>query len=567
MDLQENIEKLIREEKLHDALSLCESVIKGGTSSQTIKLQYVRILHELYRYKEAFELIGTLEKSEESLITEAAIIVDWVSDYQYGNYEAPPFNIDDSIKKAIHLCDNLMESDYKLDAMYFKANALSAISQRTAARLLFHEVIDHSPISGHLLARTIINLGNGYLEEGRFVEAIEIYEKAIRLKPDFSMGWSGLGSGLNHAFHQTARIETCLLYMALFCFQRADDLVDPMKIRYAAAVKKGLSYVMGGFSEIPSKEVVSKWNPIKMKLTSSDNRVAFEKFFYEFAAENSLFLNLCLGCTKDDSYLHDKFLVGGITSEIKDCRTPYNLFSYLSEIRRDYFVARYLLVKAQYEGDVEICFLNSIYNEIDLLDYSSVRLNNELLKICLQKTVGIFDKIAFFLNEYEGLNLPHHTVWFSIKRGRDDIFKHIGKKYSVLTKPELKNLCALKSISDDLKHPYFETCKILRDAITHKYLKVHMDILSTIEQLVYPSNCQRIIKSVREPHHDLINPKNYHITEADLIDICLRTLKMCRAAILYLSGHVKFTELNKKTKNPDKIIPSLYLNNIHKPKY
>jgi hypothetical protein len=224
------------------------------------------------------------------------------------------------------------------------------------------------------------------------------------------------------------------------------------------------------------------------------------------------------------------------------------------------------LVKAQYEGDLELEFLNSIYDEIDLLDYSSGNLNNELLKICLQKSVGIFDKIAFFLNEYEGRNIPHHKVWFSSKTRKDDIFKYMGEKYADLAAPALKNLSALKSISDDLKHPYFEVCKSLRDSITHKYLKVHLDIISSIEQLLYPGNCQRIIKSVREPHDDLINPKNYHIIDADLMDICLRTLKMARAAILYLSGHVQCTELNKKIKNPDKIIPSLHFDNVHKPK-
>ena len=451
--------------------------------------------------------------------------------------------------------------------MYYKANALSVISEKTASKLLLHQVIDSCPSDLYLLARTIINLGNSYIEEGRFVEAIELYEKAIRQMPDFSMGWSGLGTGLSHAFYYTGRQEDCLLYMSLFCFYRAEEVVDMQKIRYVNAVKKGIENVLAYFKEIPEKESLAEWNPIIEKRKGTNETNTFKEFFCNFTSDNILFLNLCLGCRKDDRYLRDKFLVGGMISKIEDCRTLYNLFSYLSEIRRDYFIARYLLVKAQYEGDIELRFLNSIYDEIDLLDYTSGNLNNDLLKICLQKSVGIFDKIAFFLNEYESLNMPHHKVWFSSKGKKDDIFRHIVKKYTSLAIPELKSLYALKSISDDLKHPYFETCKILRDSITHKYLKVHMDIISSTEQLLYPGSCKRIIKSLQEPHDDLVNPKNYHIIDADLMDVCLRTLRIARAAILYLSGHVQCTELSKKMSNPDKIIPSLFFNNIHKPKY
>lgn len=567
MSIEQQIEKLIGKERYAEALSLCETVNDTYQKLHVIRVQHARVLHELYRYEEAFAVIKTLKPSEESLITEAAIIIDWVTDFSYKNCEVPPYEIPVFINKAINICDRLIEGStpYKLDAMYYKANALSAISENTASRLLLHKVIDSYPSDLYLLARTTINLGNSYIKEGRFVEAIELYERAIRQMPDFSMGWSGLGTGLSHAFYYTGRRETCLLYMSLFCAYQAEEFVDMRKIRYVNAVKKGLEYVLACFKEKPEKESLAEWNPILEKRKSTSESNNFEEFFYNFTLDNTLFLNLCLGCRKDDSYLHDKFTVDGITIKIEDCRTPYNLFSYLSEIRKDYYVARYLLVKAQHKDNSELGFLNSIHDEIDLLDYTSEDISKELLKICLQKSVGIFDKIAFFLNEYEGLDIPHHTVWFSIK-GRNDIFKYIEKKYSALAVPELKNLTALKSISDDIKHPYFEICKILRDSITHKYLKVHMDIISSTEQLLYPGSCERIIKSVQEPHDDLVNPINYHIIDTNLMDICLRTLKIARAAIIYLSGHVLCTEVNRKMNNLDKIIPSLFFNNIRKPK-
>lgn len=570
MSIEKQIERFIGEERYEEALSLCETAKANNEITYSIEVQHARILHELYRYQEAFAVVKTLNPSEESLITEAAIIIDWVSDFRYGNYEAPPCKFDEFAKRAIVTCERLIDESklYRIAAMYYKANALSAISQITESRLLFHQVIDSTQTDQHLLARAIINLGNSYLQEGRFLEAIEIYERAIRQTPNFSMGWSGLGSGLSHAFYQTARQEVCLLYMALFCFGRAEELVDPQKVRYVNAAQKGREHILSGFKEKPKKEDIAEWNPLQEKQTASCKSVSFKDLFFKFSLENSLFLNLCLGCRKDHSYYHDTLSIGGITSKIEDCRTPYNLFSYISEIRRDYFVSRWLYIKSQYKDDKEINFLNSVYEEVDLLDYSSGDLRQELLKISLQKSVGILDKIAFFLNEYECLNVPHRNVWFSTKKGRKtDIFEHLEKKHVSLDTNNLRNLRALRSLSTDLKHPYFEKCKTLRDSITHKYLKVHLDLVSSIERLYYPGNCEKIIHSTQEAHDDKINPKDYHITETELNDICLRTLKMSRAAIFYLTGHVRCGELDKRMNKPDKIVPSLYFDNILKPKH
>ncbi|TAL27923.1 MAG: tetratricopeptide repeat protein, partial [Nitrospirae bacterium] len=312
MSIEQQIEKLIGEERYEEALSLCETVNDTYQKSHVIRVQNARALHELYRYEEALEIIKTLDPSEESLITEAAIIIDWVSDFYYKNCDAPPYEIPVFINKAINICDRLIAGNtpYKLDAMYYKANALSAISEKTAYRLLLHEVIDSSPSDiHHLLARTTINLGNSYIEEGRYVEAIELYEKAVRRMPDFSMGWSGFGTGLSHAFYYSGREESCLLHMALFCFYRAEELVDRRKIRYAKAAENGLKYVLGGYKEKPKKEDITEWNPIaeKGKCATKEN-AAFEEFFYSIALNETLFLNLCLGCRKDDSYLLDKFL-------------------------------------------------------------------------------------------------------------------------------------------------------------------------------------------------------------------------------------------------------------------
>jgi len=90
MIIEKHIEKLIEEERYEEALSLCETTNTNNESTYTIKVQHARILHELYRYKEALAILKSFEPSEEALITKAAIIIDWASDHYYGNCEAPP---------------------------------------------------------------------------------------------------------------------------------------------------------------------------------------------------------------------------------------------------------------------------------------------------------------------------------------------------------------------------------------------------------------------------------------------------------------------------------------------
>ena len=121
MHIEKKIEKLIVKEKYEEALHLCETANTKKQSSPTIRLQHARILHKLYRYKEAFDIIRTLDQSGDTLITEAAIIIDWCSDFLYKNYESPPYELEEFIKKAINICDKLIaENKHKLQAMYFK---------------------------------------------------------------------------------------------------------------------------------------------------------------------------------------------------------------------------------------------------------------------------------------------------------------------------------------------------------------------------------------------------------------------------------------------------------------
>ena len=181
MSYEKKVLKLMHDKNYSEALILCEELINNGQKSHSIKLLYADILHKLYRYREALNAIRSIDCSDEALIPEAAIIVDWCSDFIHKITEAPPCDTKEFIKTAMDICDKLInENKYKFDAMYTKGNALAAIGKITESRLLLHQVEENVPDEWGLLVETIINIGNSYQREGRFIEAIELYERAIK---------------------------------------------------------------------------------------------------------------------------------------------------------------------------------------------------------------------------------------------------------------------------------------------------------------------------------------------------------------------------------------------------
>ena len=249
--IEEQIQNLLQQKKYKKALSLCDGIMKEQRTPR-IAILKACTLKNLYRYQEAVTEIQTLEVTPDVLIEHAAILIDWCSDYQYGNCDALPCDTAKALNDAIAMCDELINMDrFKFDAIYCKASALSALGNNTESRLLLHGAIDNAPMDWQLWTEAIINLGNSYQQEGRFVESIENYIDAIKKKPNFSMGWSGLGHGLSHAFYHLHERQSCLPYMALFCFHRAVDVVDHQNIRYNEAINNGLNYVNRLFPRRP----------------------------------------------------------------------------------------------------------------------------------------------------------------------------------------------------------------------------------------------------------------------------------------------------------------------------
>src|SRR3972149_1142728 len=105
MSCEKQILKLMHDKNYSEALVLCEKLVNDSQRSNSIILLYADILHKLYRYREALNAIRLIDGSDEALISEAAIIVDWCSDFMYRNAEPPPCDTKKFLKTAMDICD------------------------------------------------------------------------------------------------------------------------------------------------------------------------------------------------------------------------------------------------------------------------------------------------------------------------------------------------------------------------------------------------------------------------------------------------------------------------------
>ncbi len=254
-------------------------------------------------------------------------------------------------------------------------------------------------------------------------------------------------------------------------------------------------------------------------------------FHHSVCLEHRLFLNYAKGTADRHFCQNDDFFPLHFTHKIKDIKTPYHFFSYLVEIKDSYVVARTLFIKAQI-ADTAFEFLKIPYED-RLNPFTDYRvgfdLNIETMKLSLTKSYSVFDKIAFLVHEYLDGSLAEWKI----------DFKSIFKTEKLHFKENNKYLFALNDIRLDLEE-FDSRINRIRNSIEHKYLVVHT--LFEPHQITFPLSADKPL--VKDPHgeHSRENPINFHTTDGELFDLTLKTLKLARSALLYLTFFISERE-------------------------
>jgi tetratricopeptide (TPR) repeat protein len=361
------------------------------------------------------------------------------------------------------------------------------------------------------------NLANTLFQIGRFVEALEYWDRALDLRPDFGMAMANKGYSLLHYAHLLHDEG----YATIFLLQSRETLRQALKLEIDPHVRP--------FFKDHLKSLNRVLYPYNGKRFLTPVRELSEKEDGEIAFRNWMLQNrLCLNPLNDlGSFMEAASDVSMMPSLEKNPENPSLLHDHFMLLKQEFTCARLLCfeaMKASPDHDHFSCSSPLSMPEKAVWDFS-----DEKLKITFRMAYSLFDKIAFFLKKHLHLPISEQRVNFRT------LWYPEGRKVNGLHPKLLQSanwpLRGLFWLSKDLfeHNPDFKEgleadarqLYALRNHIEHNFLMIQDDAL-------YASSGKSGLRVTDEA-------SVYVIGRSDFAGRTLRILKMVRAALIYLS--------------------------------
>jgi len=372
----------------------------------------------------------------------------------------------------------------------------------------------------------LTNLGNQFDTLGRFVDARACWSAALAIDPHFWMARGNRGRGL--MFYAAALYDSN--QRGLFALHAHRDLaeaaehVDAFPHLGDSTLRKLFADEAGQIAQrFDLRSINEQYRPDDWPLGND----SIEQTYRHWCLKNTLFLNPLNDvervpvAAKDILNLPDFALPAG---------EPPVVTGMYNELKQLFASARWLLWEGSHS--TELHFSDHGVQLFNTLDYPSYGLAVEKVKVAFRMSYSVFDKIAYFLNFYLGLNIPERQVSFrTIWKDNDG-----APLRDSVANSENWPLRGLYWLSKDLFEkssnntiePEARALAVLRNHLEHKYVKVH-------EQWAP-------IPGKDDPFYD---PLAYHILRSELERKTERLLQLVRSALVYLSLAMHRKELQR----------------------
>lgn len=489
-------------------------------------------------YKKFYQLLDAASKlADEANYSEALKIVNQMktlgSHYLFSYYVSGLLiNIGDALSdlRIIEEGKQLLESDFKriitiddlapsanynlANAYLFTANLeknnkLFLVGQNNLNSAKFHyrEAVNLEKNSQDL-AKIFVNLGNCLDKLGRVVEALECYDKALSIKPNFGMALGNKGKELLYYAELCGEHQARLILEAYSLLKLATLEVTPEAARHFSELMK---YIENKAQKLPLN------NPPKLPGYKIESKTKLEEYLINFCLKNGLYLNVCRFCQECNAAIGDTLTIKTMIVPAND-KSYLVLSSYLNEIKQDFVTARLLLILSRYPK-INLDFFDKRVTIIDTLDNTVNNVYIQLAKAAFTTFYNILDKLAFFINDYLQLGIKEEyinfsNIWYADK-SRDNIKQKIINSNNA-------SLNALFDIHKDLDYGMYNQLKKTRNALTHRFVKIQ------------------------------INPQLQNdriMSEEMLVKQTLELAQVVRNAIVYLLQFVHLEEIKKSPKN------------------
>ena len=379
----------------------------------------------------------------------------------------------------------------------------------------------------------VVNYSNLLYQTGRITKALELLK--IFHDTAFPMGKGNLGMKIYELskLHYDSGQQTILLYEA---YKRIrETLESPNEYTEREEVTPLLEEYSESIVSLLSSEYLEKTYTLKDFLKAFDNMSVEEQDYRQWIANHRLSLNLLNDVFEDAIVGYDPLHLPGIVGG-DDVMYMLGLFN---QIKQEYVSARFFA----YEGFTkrELHFSDKEVMLINTLDYPVYGLGIEKVKAAYRSVYSIFDKIAYFLNEYFELGIAkgqvgYYRVW-SPEKTANDVRKLIDiaeRNYPLFGMwwlfKDIRNVHV--SNSDKYVDPVMSRISKVRNAMEHTYLKI-LDFYGG-SMLKDDTRADKLA---------------YNISFSDFEKLTITLLRYAREAIILLIFSIKYEERHRKTSH------------------
>ncbi len=378
----------------------------------------------------------------------------------------------------------------------------------------------------------LTNLGLQFLEVGRFIEAIELWDEALELIPNFAMalgsrgtGFRYYGAGCEDGYHHAVLLMTA---------QRSFAASISPDAHWDGEYPDG---VAGTFA-LSAQKIAREFDVDAIETDFSSDTLSLgrsgeEQDYRRWCLRHRLFLNPLNDVTSRTVAASDPVILPSITVGLEVEGVP-PVIGFFNQMKQEYAHARHMLFESRSEDQTH--YADRRVRLHNTLDYPSYSIYAERVRTAFRLGYGLLDKIGYFINYYWGLGSDAHRVGFrSVWYVDAEAGQGLHPRFHGYENWPLVGLFWLaKDLFDDhfqrVTNPEAREIFILRNSLEHKYLQLHNEWGAD---------------------RDAISSGGFGLSIGRLaFEVkALRVLKMARAALIYLVLAVRQEEQLRNAAN------------------
>jgi tetratricopeptide (TPR) repeat protein len=400
------------------------------------------------------------------------------------------------------------------------------------ARLLYRGVVANKTLPQETRLQASVNLGNTYDSMGRDLDAMEVWEEAIRIDPEFAMARGNIGTALLAVAPFVGEHSPTVLREAArnldLALAKPDDLVQFGGVEALKYFQKARVRIKGGGKDHP-RNAEATW----------------PAGYFGWCREHELFLHVSHRCLRAETKLLDPLFFARLNAEsIDEGEARINdLVDAFNAIKQAYASARYTTWLAVSPGDAQKEELREVRRRIvflDTLSYTRFGVRTGLAVQAFAAATNVLDQVASFVHLYMQTGRNARGVYFKSlwhspsRRVMEPAFA------TRLQRKERFNrgLLALCDLASDLEQDTLLAQLVnRRHAATHRFLVLHDHLLDNSD-----------------------GPWVDRVDWASFSEQLIAQLRIARSAIVYLARTVDIEEA--RTRQNEGLVLELPLDQI-----